>query len=444
VLYSFAGGPDGAYPLSELLIKKNGALIGTTSQGGDLSGCGGKGCGVVFELTPAPAGNNKWKETVLYQFAGGTDGAAPLAGVLMDKTGALYGVTSEGGGGGCHSYVGHAIYPFFRTYWTKAAKVGCGTIFKLTPPTVGHPVWTEVVLYAFRGDGGRFARSVPLMDTTGALYGVTFEGGEGRCGYWAIPWHSSSHRSIQFRTGCGTVFHLTPPAVGNAWSLTTLHQFTGKNDGVFPVGGVIFGPKGSLLGTTGSARGSSSIVNLGTVFKLTPPTAGRTVWTQTILYAFPEGASPPGGLYQDRAGALFGTTGLAEAAYGAAFQLSPPSTGDRSWTENILHKFRGGRDGAAPSAGLIRDPATGVFYGVTEGGGGIGCSSSSPCGTVFSLTPPAAGKTSWTEAVLHRFGRPNDGGNPQARLTMDKAGNLYGTTAMGGAPRHGTVFKVSP
>ena len=95
VLYSFTDGPDGAYPLSELSITKNGALIGTASQGGDLSGCGGKGCGVVFELTPAP-GNREWKETVLYQFQGGADGAAPLAGVLMDKTGALYGATFRG------------------------------------------------------------------------------------------------------------------------------------------------------------------------------------------------------------------------------------------------------------------------------------------------------------------------------------------------------------
>jgi hypothetical protein len=185
---------------------------------------------------------------------------------------------------------------------------------------------------------------------------------------------------------------------------------------------------------------------------LTPPAAGRTVWTQTILYAFSRGGDqlnpghrtiPGGGLYRDRAGGLFGTTPYLGNTYaGTAFQLSPPSTGDKRWAEATLANFGGSRDGSNPSAGLIRDPITRAFYGVTAAGG-IGCLRLG-CGTVFSLTPPAAGKKNWTETVLHSFGASaNDGKYPQARLAIDAAGNLYGTTVSGGADGHGTAFKLS-
>jgi uncharacterized repeat protein (TIGR03803 family) len=449
VLYSFTGGPDGALPLSELLITKNGALIGTTSQGGDLNGCGGAGCGVVFELTPPP-GSKEWKETVLHRFKGGSDGAYPPAEVLayppakvlMDKTGALYGVTSGGGGGMCRSYNFYA-YTGSGGYWRRGPGVGCGTIFKLTPPTIGHSVWTESVLFSFGGKDGRFPAGALLMDKTGALYGVTGLGGEGPCGYFAI-----SGSRLQYPTGCGTVFELTPPAAGrNAWTLTTLHRFKGKPDGAFPGGGVIFAADGSLLGTTPGAvpfsqhatyKTSSDAYGNGTVFKLTPPARGDTVWTKTIIYGFKQEHVVAGELCQDRAGALFGT--LPGPAFGSVFQLSPPATGHMGWDETTLYFFAAPgapHDGTHPSAGLIRDAANGDFYGVTDGGG-IGY------GTVFSLQPPAAGGTRWTEVVLHQFGKGKDGQGPSARLAMDEAGNLYGTTAGGGAHGRGTVFKVSP
>jgi hypothetical protein len=453
VLYSFTGGRDGAYPLSELLLTKGGALIGTASQGGDLVGCGGIGCGVVFELTPPAAGSGAWKENVLYRFAGGSDGASPLAGVLMDKTGALYGGTSAGGGGQCYSYGGS--FTGGSLYWGKGARIGCGTIFKLTPPAIGHSGWTESVLFSFGGKDGRSPAGVPLMDKTGALYGVTGEGGEGPCGY--ISYHTS-HLGIQFSTGCGTIFKLTPPAAGpNAWTLTTLYRFKSKPDGAFPDGGVIFEADGSLLGTTHGAfplgshattyERSSYHYGNGTVFKLTPPAGGGTVWTQTILYAFSgaDGINPPGGLYRDRAGGLFGTTiAGGSLSDGVVFQLSPPPTGGKRQAETTLYNFTGGfHDGAKPTSGLIRDAATAAFYGVTGTGGGTGCAGVG-CGIVFSLKPPAAGKRNWTETVLHRFYTANYGQNPQARLAIDNAGNLYGTTESGGEHLFGTAFRVSP
>jgi hypothetical protein len=284
-------------------------------------------------LKPPALGTREWKEAVLYRFAGGTDGAAPLAGVLMDKTGALYGTTSAGGGGRCYAYQGAQVNPSSSSLfdWKKGAKVGCGTIFKLTPPTIGHPVWSKAVLFAFGGKDGRYAGGVPLMDKTGALYGVTSKGGEGPCGYFRFNC-DGVRLALQFPTGCGTVFQLTPPAVEqNAWTLTTLHRFKSKPDGAFPVGGVIFAPDGSLLGTTGGIFGAGvgtgtycfSLHSLsyhycpGTVFQLTPPASGRTVWTQTILYAFnpngSDGLYPKGGLYQDPAGRCLEQRRAAEA-----------------------------------------------------------------------------------------------------------------------------------
>jgi uncharacterized repeat protein (TIGR03803 family) len=338
------------------------------------------------------------------------------------------------------SYVGTITGP----YWKKEARIGCGTIFKLTPPAVGHPLWAEAVLYRFQGGDGRYATGVPLMDKTGVLYGVTAEGGGGGCGYLSSI--GSLAYQLKYPTGCGTVFKLTPPAAGqNTWDLTTLYAFEGKPDGAFPDGGVIFNADGSLIGTTDGALFSNLFVfssgfhpRSGTVFQLSPPASGSTVWTQTNLY---HGDSPRGPLYRGPDGALFGTAGGVAnytGAYGIVFQLTPPASGATVWTQAILYALS-----LNPTSGLIRDAATAAFYGVTGVGGGT-CGGE--CGsTVFSLKPPIVGKTKWTEAVLHRFvSRPHDGANPQAGLALDKAGNVYGTTSGGGAHLFGTVFKVSP
>ena len=96
IIYSFAGGADGAYPESDLIMDAAGNLYGTTNQGG--SGCGSAGCGTVFELARTKDG---WKHQVLYSFAGGpVDGNIPRAGLIFDSVGNLYGATSGGGSGG--------------------------------------------------------------------------------------------------------------------------------------------------------------------------------------------------------------------------------------------------------------------------------------------------------------------------------------------------------
>ena len=495
VLYSFTGGPDGANPLSELLIEQSGVLIGTTSQGGDLSGCGGKGCGVVFELTPPTPGSNRWKETVVYRFQGGADGSAPTAGVLQDKTGALYGVTSEGGDGPCYSYKRSGTYP--GSSWKRAARIGCGMIFKLTPPAVGHSLWAETILHAFAGKDGRSPAGIPLMDKTGALYGATAEGGGGPChSYWSYAYSAdvlaaNYHWKKGAQVGCGTIFKLTPPTNGHpVWTEEVLFAFHAK-DGRLAAGISLMDKTGALYGVTseggvvsseggegpcglGNLRRVSAFPSLsftpkyrtgcGTVFKLTPPAAGQNAWTLTTLQVFNgrnSGIFPVGRVISAADGSLLGAThgGVLPATHGqtkfnigarifppygafpqeTVFELTPPV----GQAVAPVHAFVNSEDGAFPAAGLIRNAVTGGFYGVTAAGGGIGCGSNG-CGTVFSLKPPGAGRTNWTEAVLHRFGSVNDGRNPQARLAIDKAGNLYGTTQGGGVHLYGTVFEVSP
>jgi uncharacterized repeat protein (TIGR03803 family) len=144
-LYVFPGNAkDGCGPNANLAFDTKGNLYGVTVTGGK-GDCSGHMCGTVFELTPSAG--DKWKETVLYRFAGGNDGAAPNSGVIFDATGNLYGTTEVGGGTSC----------------------GCGTVFELTPKAGGG--WNETILHSFSGtDGGEPCGLV--FDGEGNLYGV--------------------------------------------------------------------------------------------------------------------------------------------------------------------------------------------------------------------------------------------------------------------------------
>ncbi|HVI10685.1 MAG TPA: choice-of-anchor tandem repeat GloVer-containing protein [Candidatus Binatia bacterium] len=93
ILHTFTGGVDGANPLSNLIFDASGNLYGTASSGGDLSACS-EGCGTVFELSHTAQG---WKTTVIRSFGGGADGANPGAGLIFDAAGNLYGTTVNGG-----------------------------------------------------------------------------------------------------------------------------------------------------------------------------------------------------------------------------------------------------------------------------------------------------------------------------------------------------------
>jgi uncharacterized repeat protein (TIGR03803 family) len=214
-----------------------------------------------------------------------------------------------------------------------------------------------------------------------------------------------------------------------------LHSFnTNGKDGYFPFAGLIFDAAGNLYGTTEDGGEGFD----GIVFELMPGTNGK--WTEKVLHTFgandKDGINPFAGLTFDTAGNLYGTTDEGGVyGYGVVFQLTPGANG--KWTQKILHTFNSnGRDGIGPIGGLIFDGA-GNLYGTTEGGGAY------RYGVVFELTPHANGK--WTEKVLHNFNaNGKDGTFPHAGLIFDGAGNLYGTTDVGGAHASGTVFELTP
>jgi uncharacterized repeat protein (TIGR03803 family) len=151
-------------------------------------------------------------EKVIYNFKGGSDGAAPFSGLIADSAGNLYGTTADGGGTYCNGQ-------------------GCGTVFELTPPATQGGAWTETVLYSFQGGNAAAGPEASLIfDAAGNLYGTTYGGG------------ASSD---------GTVFQLTPPATqGGSWTETVLYSFKGGSDGEYPVASLIFDPAGNLYGTT--------------------------------------------------------------------------------------------------------------------------------------------------------------------------------------------------
>lgn len=342
VLYRFTGGADGLIPASGLILDASGNLYGTTMDGGS------SGAGTVFQLAPPAAGMTTWAESVLHSFGGGTgDGGSPAAPLALAAGDNVYGITRQGG------------------------SAGLGTAFKLVPPTGGGTPWTENVLHSFTGGndgsypGTPYATAWLIIGPGGKLYGTTYDGGTANSGT-VVEVNSSTGKE------------------------KVLYSFLGGADGANPQAGLITGAGGKLYGTTFDGGAA----NVGTVFSLTPPTEGQTAWTETVLYSFKGGT--------------------------------------------------GSKDGANSTAGLIAD-ANGNLYGTTNNGGGSSACSYGGCGTVFKLVPPAKGKTSWAEVVLYRFKGGKDGIDPSAGVIADENRNLYGTTSYGGgAANAGIVFKIAP
>jgi uncharacterized repeat protein (TIGR03803 family) len=357
VLCSFLGAADGSYPTGGLVWDSAGSLYGTTTYGGYFndSSCNG-GCGVVFKLTPVSGG--KWLETVLYSFRGSGnnngDGSSPGGSLVFDSVGSLYGTTQDGGAS------------------------NRGIVFKLAPTSSGD--WTESILYAFSGgtDGAYPGTSV-TFDQTGNLYGTTAEGGDPSC-------------SGRNNAGCGTVFQLTPRANG-IWKEIVLYSFQ------YPVylffsssPNLVVDSRGALYGTT-----SNGGLNFGSVFRLRRKSKEK--WNYETLYNFAggsDGSYPLAGLMLDAVGRLYGTTefggvisGKTPCPYqvgcGTIFQLTPHS--GAAWTERVVHKFSGGKDGAEPLGSLISDQK-GNLYATASAGGGGGCDYLSVgCGAVVKLSP---------------------------------------------------------
>jgi uncharacterized repeat protein (TIGR03803 family) len=291
--------------------------------------------------------------------------------------------------------------------YSTAAQGGNGEVFKVTA------TGTETILHKFTGAAdGANPRAGLVRDSAGNFYGTAYGGGA---------------------SGDGVVFKLTGS------TLTVLHSFSGT-DGAHPAAALIRDSAGSLYGTTFYGGGDASC-SCGTIFKIDPTGA------ESVLYSFTGGADgkfPAGRLLLDRAGNLYGTAsqgGIVNCGRfnlqgcGVVFKLDP--------TQHLaaLYTFSGNSDGGQPQAGLIRD-SSGNLYGTAFAAGDLNrvCAQNNGCGVVFLVSP--AGQ----ETVLHTFSNGTDGANPAGDLIRDAAGNLYGTTKLGGggaSTGFGIVFEIS-
>ncbi len=378
VIHNFTRGADGAFPYVGVTKDSSGNLYGTAAFGGLAGGCNGNGCGTVYKLARHGSG---WLFNPLYIFTGGSDGALPLARVILGPNGTLYGTTYAGGG-------------------------GAGVVFNLHPParvpTHVFSPWTEDVLYQF---GNVFDGNNPegdlVFDAAGNIYGTTSSGGY----------------ECEDTVYCGTVYELTPH--GSGWTESILYKFT-NGDVATPLAGVVSDQAGNLYGTTSS---------LYAVFELLHSGSG---WTETTLYqpGYEGGApTPAGGVIFDPAGNLYGATQYGGTnGVGTVFELMPMGGG---WIASTLYNFTGG---GTPLGTLVRD-ASGNLYGTTCEGGVHNS------GSVFKLTPSGGG---WTETDLYDFTGGNDGYCPMGNVTLDAEGNIYGTAYAGGSRGYGTVFEITP
>jgi uncharacterized repeat protein (TIGR03803 family) len=382
VLHTFANTPDGAYPVAPVLRDAAGTLYGTTFFGGTES------AGTVFKVDKDDT------ETVLFSFSGTEgqpSGAFPSGNLVTDEDGNLYGTALEGSG-------------------------GSGVVYKLTPSG------KETILHNFEGGIGTTDPKVPesglLLDKVGNLYGTTICGGASKSCY------------------TGTVFKLAKNG-----KLTVLHSFTGGSDGGAPMASLIMDEVGNLYGTTFVGGDLECTLQgekgCGVVFKL------DRFGKETVLHAFTgkdDGAFPLGGgvaLVADADGNFYGAAGYAGAfggqcgiyGCGTVFKL------DKTGKFTVLHAFsKDGTEGETPNGALVLDPA-GNLYGTTQTGGAAG-----NYGTVFEVS--RTGKLT----VLYSLNGGSEGATPFAGLIRDSQGNLYGTAyqAFLRFERVGTVFKVTP
>jgi hypothetical protein len=330
VLTSFASAQASAAPVESVIWSNFSGVV----DGGFVSDANGvlygvvygKNGGLAYSLTPPPPGKTKWHSTVIHYFGGTGDGSGPIGELVIGRGGVLYGATLAGG------------------------TSNGGTIFELVPPAMGSTVWTESVLYNFvvNADASQPLGSL-LRTGNGSLYGTT----QYYSGFSCDPGKT-----------CGDVFRLSPPGPGQTtWSFTVLYAFSGLADGGQPNPGLVKDSTGSLYGTgkIGAMSGCHDDNGCGTVFKLTPPTKPNDTWTETTLYSFTgvaDGGNPLAPLVFDSAGVLYGSTvigGILGGGQGGGvvFALAPPPPGSSIWTESVLHAFTDGADGGTPTAGLL-------------------------------------------------------------------------------------------
>jgi uncharacterized repeat protein (TIGR03803 family) len=412
VLYSFAGGADGNGPNAGVILDSSGNLYGTTTLGG-----GAANAGTVFKI------DTTLHETVLYSFLGVPDGANPLAGVIRDSSGNLYGTTLNGGtsnwgevykldtsnketvlysflGGvdGANPYSGVTFGPHGDLYGTTAyGGTAFGVVYKVN-------AFGEAPLFIFGGSAsGIYPYTGLTIDSAGNLYGTTYSGGP---------------------TNSGVVYEVNSLGVQ-----TILCDFSDAPDGSNPRSGVVTDATGNYYGTTMNG----GFFGAGTIYKLDP------AFHETVLYSFTGGAdggNPSASVILDAAGNLYGTTaygGVSNA--GTVFKLDP------SLIETVLYSFTGGADGANPYASLITSGCPGsadtCLWGTAENGG------TGSVGVVYTVD-----LSNNSYSVAHTF-TGGDGAFPYANLTYacsyfgpNAYCYVFGVTVNGGPSNAGTIFAL--
>jgi hypothetical protein len=288
ILCDFQGGNDGQFPWGDVAFDSKGNLYGSTQFGGGKgTGCDSfyGYCGTAFELRHPKKNGGQWVEKILHSFAGGSDGANPNGALIFDSKGAIYGTTLTGGNQGCQE---------------QGYGAGCGTVFRLSPPSKSG-TRSEDVLHRFDGgDGGNDGgpSNGLLLGNLGELYGTT-------------------------RNRNGTIFMLSPPAKNrDRWLKTNLHNFSNCDTGCSPE--VTLGPDAKLYGT-----GSVGAYRSGVIFRLARRQGSS--WQYSDVYDFrgaPDGFGPAFPPAFSKDGKLFGATkfggtGQCQGGCGTVFELSP-------------------------------------------------------------------------------------------------------------------------
>ncbi|HTT82137.1 MAG TPA: choice-of-anchor tandem repeat GloVer-containing protein [Rhizomicrobium sp.] len=304
VLYSFKGGKDGWQPQAGL-VYRGGQFFGTTVQGGNPPNClNHVGCGIVFRFDL-----KKGKESVLYRFSGGTDGATPTGGNLVYLNGKLYGTTFAGGASG------------MGVVYAVDAKTG-----------------NETVLHSFSGGTDGEDPQAGLIYANGTLYGLTDYGGNDGCN----------------GDGCGTAFAIDPASGAE----TILHVFGGTSDGAYPLANLVY-HDGTIYGTTN--QGGSA--DVGTIFSM-----DATTGAENVLFSFDgnDGALGDGVIYHD--GHLFGSTASGGTDYGRGYTYGTVFDFDLATNEEkVLYSFSNDGNGGLPGGRLLY--MNGDLWGTTSQAG---------------------------------------------------------------------------
>jgi uncharacterized repeat protein (TIGR03803 family) len=386
VLHTFTGSPDGTNP-NPLIRDAEGNLYGTALAGGSDNNCG-FGCGMVFKIDPARG------VTALYDFAGGSNGGYPVAGLVQDKDGNFYGTTQGEG------------------------NFNLSVVFKLTPDGKETPYVPSTGINFGSLD------SPVALDAKGNVYGMVPYGGTPNCGW---DYHGLS---------CGTLFKMTPNG-----KFTTIHTFKGT-DGMYPESGLVRDSKGNLYGAAmfGGIRTCRAVGDrnnyapgCGTIFKV--DVHGK----YTVLHTFSnhkDGAGPLG-LIIDSEDNLYGiASGGGDHhgnpfGYGTIFKLDT-----KSGAFSVLFTFTPPITRSSFFANLLARDSKGNLYGAQkfDGANNTGC--------LFRID--TSGKyTDLYDFETQTAGRNEDGFFP-AGVTLGSHGDFYGSMMLGGSAGFGTLFHIKP